>query len=146
MCNVPQIIAEAAADRKRQKLCPIETEASAARTAFGSINNDGVRSSPSERCFCTSDISQLDRHRWHDQPPSSLRRLAATQPYLGTPGDANVVGNLGSRHVSPPFQRQRPGRLPSSPMANSRSGARMRVRAQGSERRTLRSVSDVTGN
>src|SRR5215467_1401961 len=75
MRNVPQIIAEAAADRKCQKLCPIETEASAARTAFGSINNDGVRPSPSERCFCTSDISQLDRHRWHDQPPSRLRRL-----------------------------------------------------------------------
>jgi len=83
MCNVPQIIAEAAADRKCQKLCPIETEASAARTAFGSINHDGVRSSPSEGCFCTSDISQLDRHRWHDQPPTSLSRLATTQPYLG---------------------------------------------------------------
>jgi hypothetical protein len=93
MCNVPQIVAEAAADRKRQKLCPIETEASAAGTAFGSINNDGVRSSPSERCFRTSDISQLDRHRWHDQPPSNLRRFATAQPHLGAPGDANVIGS-----------------------------------------------------
>jgi hypothetical protein len=89
MCNVPQIIAEAAADRKCQKLCPIETEASAARAAFGSINNDGVRSSPSERGFCTSDISQLDRHRWHDQSPSSLRRLSTTQPYLDAIGSVD---------------------------------------------------------
>src|SRR5215469_8099644 len=72
MRDVAQIVAEAATDRKCQKLCPIETEASTPRTAFGSINDDGVRSSPSERGFCTSDISQLDRHRWHDHPPSSL--------------------------------------------------------------------------
>src|SRR5215831_5918047 len=114
MCNVPQIIAEAAADRKCQKLCPIEAEASAARTAFGSIDNDGVRSSPSERCFRTSDISQLDRRRWHDQPPSSLCRLATTQPCIGASGDANVgYGTVpGAMKLSDQVVSQRDADIP----------------------------------
>jgi hypothetical protein len=88
MGDVSQIVAEAAADRKCQKLCAIETEASAARTAFGSINNDGVRSSPSERCFCTSDIPQLDRRGWHDQSPSNEVGNGICR---GAPGGEEVI-------------------------------------------------------
>ena len=67
MCDIPEVVAEAAADRKCQKLCPIESKTAAARAAFGSINDNGVGPRPPERCFCTSDIPQLDRHRWHDR-------------------------------------------------------------------------------
>src|SRR5262245_47560431 len=79
MCDVPQVVAEAAADRKRQKLRPIKSETAAARAAFGSINDSGMGPRPTERCFCTCDIAQLDRDRWHGQRPSRFHSCAATQ-------------------------------------------------------------------
>ena len=59
MSHVPQVIAETASDRQRQKFSTVEAEAEPTSPSFWSIDYDRVDACPTKSCFSPFDIAQF---------------------------------------------------------------------------------------
>lgn len=60
VCDVAQVVAEAAADREREQLAAVEAETPAARAALGAVDDDDMAAGPAGRGVGAAHRGELD--------------------------------------------------------------------------------------
>jgi hypothetical protein len=74
MRDVTKVVAETTPNRERQQLSAIESETTAARMTFGSVDHYRMGTCPTQSRFGVRYVAQFDRDRWHRS--TSFSRLA----------------------------------------------------------------------